>query len=228
MAVYLYNLGFSVNNSMNGNFSSGGSGIATSNAWFQWNASGNPAGLSAYPAPLTTLGAAANWSLLTGPPASFNSGQTSSPDSLFLRIFNVDGTPANFLVRTTVIFGQGDSATPAINSPLQSPFVRNSSNQPMPVIDCDTAVFSITPPQTPNWPAVTTDVNPVTAASSWSYCLGQVSGPSNYYVFNVGASVYQTSGSGSGSVYAFGIDPRMRVSGGVGGMVADDATEDAA
>ncbi len=221
MAIYLYNLGFSVSNSMNGNFSSGGSGIGASNAWFQWNGSGNPSGLSPYPGPLSTLGQPSNWTALSAAPANFNSSQLSNPDSLFLRLFNVDGTPGNFLVRTTVIFGQGDAAVPAITSPLQSPFVRNNSYQPLPVIDCDTASFSVNPVQ-PTWPGPITDNNPVTPASSWSYCLGQVNGPSNYYVFNVGASVYEVSGANPGTNYAFGIDPRMKVQGGVGIKRADE------
>ncbi len=219
MSIYLYNLGFSTSNVLSGNFSVGGSGINASNAWFQFNGSGNPAGINNYQGVIPSLGSASNWSPLSAPPASFNSAQTGSGDYLFLRIFNSDGAPGNYLVRTTVIVGQGDSVVAPVSSQLQSPFVKNSAYQPMPVIDCDTVAFSA--PGVPTWPGPVTDNNPITAASSWAYCLGQVNGPTNYYTFNVGASVYVTQGSGVGSTYAFGIDPRMKVNG--MSRVAEDA-----
>jgi hypothetical protein len=212
MSIYLYNLGFSVSNSMNGNFSSGGTGINASNAWFQYIGPGTPMGLNNYQGVVPQLGSAALWSLLSAPPANFYS--TESPnggDYLFLRIFNTDGTPQTYIVRTTVIFGQGSGSTSSSANSLQSPFVRNSSYQPVPVFDCDTVSFGIG--GAPEWPAPTTDINPVSAYSSWCYCIGQINGPSSNYAFNVGASVYAVSGSNQGSYYAFGIDPRMHVTG---------------
>ena len=142
MSIYLYNLGFSTSNALSGNFSVGGSGINASNAWFQYNGPGNPPGLNNYQGVIPSLGAVSSWNPLSAPPANFNSAQTGSGDYLFLRIFNSDGTPGNYLVRTTVIVGQGDSALSPVVSQLQSPFVKNSAYQPMPVIDCDTVSFS--------------------------------------------------------------------------------------
>jgi hypothetical protein len=212
MSIYLYNLGFSVSNSMNGNFSSGGTGINASNAWFQYSGPGTPIGLNNYQGVIPQLGSAAIWSLLSAPPASFNSTENSNGgDYLFLRIFNTDGAPQNYIVRTTVIFGQGTGSSSSPSSSLQSPFIRNSTSQPVPVIDCDTPAFGIG--GAPTWPAPTTDNNPISAYSSWSYCIGQINGPTSDYAFNVGASVYAVSGSNQGSYYSYGIDPRMHVSG---------------
>lgn len=204
MAIYRYDLAFSSQNVMSGNFATA--------IWYQWAASnpGNPANFSPYPNAVTGSILAGTWTQLAGIPANFNSANTANPDYVYLRIFDVYGLPASYLARTTVIFGHGASATSPTSSVVQSPFVKDSSNQPMPVIDCDTSAFSIVPPQRPPWPAPFTDVGPVGPTSSWSYCLGEVMGPSNDYVFNVGVSLYVLA---SGATWCFGIDPHMRVTG---------------
>ncbi len=215
MAVYLYNLGFSASNASNGNFSAGGSGVDASNTWFQYVGPGAPGGIGPSLSIITSVAPATNWSALAQAPSQFNAGS----DYVLLRVFNADNNPSNYLVRTTAIFGQGDSTpiTPVNN--LQSPFTMGSYARP--VIDFDTA--SVSPPVTPSWPSAVTDVNPVNSASSWTYCLGLVHNASaaqpTVYTFNVGATVYEIS---SGNIYAFGIDPRMKV-GGMGAARTKDA-----
>ncbi|MGA2695838.1 MAG: hypothetical protein ABSE92_07240 [Terriglobales bacterium] len=220
MSVYLYNLGFSASNAVNGNFSSGGSGIDASNAWFQYVGAGLPGGTSPSVSIITSLAPTSNWSPLTQPPSSLVAGT----DYVLLRIFNSDNNPGGYLARTTAIFGQGESGDGNPVGNLQSPFTMGAYARP--VIDFDTA--SITPPATPSWPGPVTDINPVTAASSWTYCLGLVHNPSavlaTVYIFNVGATVYEIA---SGLTYAYGIDPRMKV-GGMGLPVATDRDKNAA
>jgi hypothetical protein len=213
MTIYLYNLGFSASNAVNGNFTSGGSGIDTSNAWFQYTGANQPPGTNPQFSIVTAVAPASNWTVAT-PPSMFAAGT----DYVLLRIFNSDNNPGGYLVRTAAIFGQGDSSsvTPVTN--LQSPFVMGSYARP--VIDCD-------PSSASSWPAPVTDISPVTSASSWTYCLGMVRNPSGQtitYQFNVGASVYEVA---SGNIYAYGIDPRMKV-GGMGLPVVADQDKDAA
>jgi hypothetical protein len=220
MSVYLYNLGFSASNAVNGNFSSSGSGVNASNAWFQYVGAGLPPGTSPSVSIITSLAPTSNWSPLTQPPSSLVAGT----DYVLLRIFNSDNNPGGYLVRTTAIFGQGESGDGAPVGNLQSPFVMGSYARP--VIDFDTT--SVTPPATPSWPGPVTDIGPVSGESSWTYCLGLVHNPSaalaTVYIFNVGATVYEIA---SGLTYAYGIDPRMKV-GGMGLPVATDRDKNAA
>ena len=46
MSVYLYNLGFSLADADDGNFLTGGSGLSNSDAWFVYNQSGLPSGVT--------------------------------------------------------------------------------------------------------------------------------------------------------------------------------------
>jgi hypothetical protein len=216
MAIYLYNLGFSASNYLNGNFNSGGSGANASDTWFQYTGTGTPTGQYVYQGMVTTLGQLSNWTALDSIPSNFNSTENpAGGDYVFLRIFNADGNPSNFIVRTTAIFGQGGSDDSPADSPIQSPFICNANDQAVPVFDCDTVLFA--PGGAPSWPAAFTDNN------SWTYCLGQVNGPTNDYVLNVGASVYVVSGAGQGSIYLYGIDPKMHVSGVGMGVSKDEA-----
>jgi hypothetical protein len=214
MAIYLYNLGFSINNYLNGNFNSDGSGVNASDAWFEWNGQSNPQGLNVYQSGVQSIGVIANWTALSSIPSTFNAnGSPAGPDYVFVRIFNADGTPGDFLVCTTVVLGHGSDATSPITSDLQSPFICNANDQAAPVLNADT--LTTAPGAAPQWPGPITDANPINPNSSWTYCLGQINGPTNDYSMNVGASVYVVGGAGPGQppYYFYGIDPKMHVSG---------------
>jgi|SRR5277367_408413 len=213
MAVYLYNLGFSASNAVNGNFTAGGSGINASNIWFQYNGPGLPNGVGSYVNTVPSVLPTSNWSPLTQVPSTFNAGS----DYLILRIFNSDNNPGNYLVRTSVIFGQGDGSGGTPNGSLQSPF-RTANGNALPVISIDGSVPP--PPSPPSWSPAPTDSG---NSASWTYCLGQIHNPTanvpTVYIFNVGATVFDRSGI---AYYSFGIDPRMKV-GGMGVPLHKDA-----
>lgn len=214
MAIYLYNLQFSLTGSnVNiGNFEPYPSMLPPnpvignmSCAWFTANTT--PPGVQPYYQPLTQPLTATQW----GSPESDANDMTLDPgDNLVLRVFSLDTNVSNYQVRFTGVFGQGTSAPIAESSNLQSPLVMSSpsnpnSTYPRTVIDADGSTG-------PSWPTPLSD-------GSWVMSLGKVVAPSddseNDYTFNVGASVYVKT---TGNVYTFGRDPRMHVTGvGFGG-----------
>lgn len=210
MAIYLYNLQFSLNGSnVNvGNFEPYPSPLPPSPvignmscAWFTANTPSAP-GVQPYYQPLTQPLSATQWAS----PQSDAKDLTLDPgDVLLVRVFTLDANAASYQVRFTGVFGQGTSAPVSEASNLQSPLVMSSAANPnsafpRTVIDADGTTG-------PSWPAPLSD-------GSWTMCLGKVVGApndaANDYTFNVGATVYVNS---TGNVYTFGRDPRMHVTG---------------
>jgi len=210
MAIYLYNLEFSLTGSnVNvGTFEPYPSPpppspvIANmSCAWFTANAPSAP-GVQPYYQPLIQPLTSAQW---VSPQSDANDLTLDPGDVLVVRVFTQDANVSTYQVRLTGVFGQGTSAQVSEASSLQSPLVMSSaanpkSTFPRTVIDADGSTG-------PSWPAPLSD-------GSWTLCLGEiVSAPNdaaNDYTLNVGASVYVNS---TGNVYTFGRDPRMHVTG---------------
>ncbi len=196
MAVYLYNLGFSLANAANGNFLAhlgSQTGLGQSETWFQYNGAGLPPGVSDNVVPLSALNSS-DWTALAGTP-NFLAGT----DYMLVRIFNTDSfaPPApTFLVRLTAVMGHGTSSDTAASTPLQAPFMAGSKARP--VIDTDNST------NPPNWPA------PTGTDGAWAYCFGMIHGVANDYTCNIGATAYVSSGAYAG-FSAFGIDPQLHV-----------------
>jgi len=196
MAVYLYNLGFTLANASNGNFlasSSGQTGLGQSDMWFQYNGAGLPPGVSDN---LVALGALnpSDWTTLTTVP-NLNSGN----DYMVVRIFNTDSFPApapTFLLRLTAVMGHGSSTASPASTPLQAPFQVGAKARP--VIDTDNST------NPPNWPA------PTGTDGAWTYCFGMIHGAPNDYACNIGVTAYLSSGQYQG-FSAFGHDPQLHV-----------------
>lgn len=195
MAVYLYNLGFSVTDAANGNFRTGGSGLNNSDAWFSYNQSGLPSGVTDDVVPLAAL-TGSQWSSYTGA-TSFNAGS----DYLLLRIFNTDSFPApapTLKLRLTAVFGRGTSSVLPATVLLQAPFL--SGSRARSVVDIDNGS------NPPGWPT------PTGTDGAWTYCIGMFHGVTNDYCASVGASVWVSSGSYSGYSY-FGHEPQIHITG---------------
>jgi hypothetical protein len=195
MSIYMYSLGFTVANAAAGNFLSNGNN-ANSDAWFMYNGVGTPPYVADAVQPVTTPLQPSQWTAMSGPPADFNAGE----DYLLLRIFNVDGYyPLTLLnLRLTVVIGRGTSGQLPAGTNQQAPFMMGGNARP--VVDCDNS-----PPT--GWP------NPTAADGAWTYCIGMFHGPTNYYSFNVGATVYVPT---NGFLAAFGHDPQVHVKGTMG------------
>lgn len=210
MAIYLYNLGFSLTGSnVNvGNFEPCPSPLPPnpvignmSCAWFTANAPSVP-GAQPYYQALTQPLVAGNWA---SPQSDANDITLEPGDLLLTRVFTADANVSTYQVRFTGVFGQGMSAQVSEASSLQSPLVMNSAASPnntfpRAVVDADGTTG-------PTWPAPLSD-------GSWVLCLGKVvaapGDAANDYTFNVGVSVYVNS---TGNVFTFGRDPRMHVTG---------------
>jgi hypothetical protein len=214
MAVYLYNLMFSLTGSnVNvGSFELYPAQLPpspnignVSSAWFAANSM--PPGLPAYfqvmTQPLTS-------SLWASPQSDANDLTLNPGDYLVMRIFSQDSNASNYQVRVTGVFGRGTStALGAGGGNLQSPLVMSTASTPnntLPraVIDVDTSLAT-------SWPAPLSD-------GSWVAGLGQIvvapGGLPNDYTLNVGASVYvKANPPAAGNLFTFGRDPRMHVTG---------------
>jgi hypothetical protein len=214
MAIYLYNLMFSLTGSnVNvGTFepyplSPPPTPIisSVSSAWF--TATATPPGAQAYFQVLSQPMTASQW----GSVQSDASDLTLNPgDVLMVRVFSLDANVSNYQLRFTGVFGRGTSQALAPGAGnLQSPLVMSSAvtpnnTFPRAVIDTDQSLAT-------SWPGPLSD-------GSWSICLGQVvaaPGPAaNDYTLNVGATVYVKSNSpAAGNLFTFGRDPRMHVTG---------------
>jgi hypothetical protein len=216
MAVYLYNLMFSLNGSnVNvGNFEPypsplppSASILNVSCAWFPFSGTGTPSGLQPYFQVMTQALTPSQWG------ASQNDANdlTLNPgDYLMLRVFTLDPNVSSYQMRFTGVFGRGTSQVLAPGAGnLQSPLVMSTPSTPnntfpRAVIDIDGSVAS-------SWPGPLND-------GSWVSCLGRVvgapGGAANDYTFNVGASVYVNANPPSaGNLFTFGRDPRMHVTG---------------
>ena len=214
MAIYLYNLMFSLTGSnVNvGTFEPYPSSLPptpiisnVSSAWF--TASSAPPGAQAYFQVLSQPMTASQW----GNVQSDANDLTLNPgDLLMVRVSSLDANVSNYQLRFTAVFGRGTSQALAPGAGnLQSPLVMSSAASPnntfpRAVIDTDQSLAT-------TWPAPLSD-------GSWSICLGQVvaaPGPAaNDYTLNVGATVYVKSNSpAAGNLFTFGRDPRMHVTG---------------
>jgi len=203
MAVYLYNLGFTLANAANGNFLDhlgGQTGLGQSDTWFQYNGSGLPAGVTDNVVPLAALNPA-DWTTMAAAP-NFQ----ANADYMLTRIFNIDVPQPAINLRLTAVMGHGTSGNPPAASPLQAPFLAN--NKARPVIDVDSS-------NSANWPG------PTGTDGAWTYCFGMIHGIINDYSCNIGATAYVASGSYAG-LSAFGHDPQLHV----GGMVAPGQFDD--
>jgi protein involved in polysaccharide export with SLBB domain len=210
MAIYLYNLEFSLTGSnVNvGNFEPYPTTPPPSPvignmscAWFTASTPSLP-GAQPYYQPVTQALAAGNW---TNPQTDANDITLDPGDVLLVRVFTQDANVSTYQARFTGVFGQGMSAPVTEASSLQSPLVMSSASSPnnafpRTVIDADGTTG-------PSWPAPLSD-------GSWVLCLGKIVGApndaANDYTFNVGVSVYVNS---TGNVFTFGRDPRMHVTG---------------
>jgi hypothetical protein len=194
MAVYLYNLGFSLANATNGNFldyQGSQTGFGQSSTWFQWNVQGSlPQGVVDNVASLQAL-TLSNWTKMSSAPDF-----CANADYMLLRIFNVDTPQPSISLRVTAVMGHGipTNGAPA-SSPLQAPFQINGKARP--VVDIDNSNGA-------NWPG------PTGADGAWTYCLGMIHGIINDYSCNVGASAYVSSGTYVGTS-CFGQDPQLHV-----------------
>lgn len=203
MAVYLYNVGFTLANAANGNFwdhLGGQTGLGQSDTWFVYNGSGLPTGVSDN---LVALGALnpSDWNTMSSAP-SF----VANADYVIMRIFNTDSPPPAMNLRLTAVMGHGTSTDTPASSPLQAPFLSN--NKARPVVDTYASAGS-------NWPA------PTGTDGAWTYCFGMIHGVINDYSCNVGASVYVATGPYAG-ISCYGHDPQLHV----GGMVAPGGQRD--
>lgn len=217
MAIYLYNLIFSLNGTdVNaGRFQPYPSvlppnpSIANlSCAWFTYTATGTPSGLQPYYQPVSQALTPSQW----GNPQSDANAVTLDPgDYAMLRVSSADANVSHYLARLTGVFGRGTSQLlPTGAGDLQSPLVMTSagvpsSTLPRAVIDSDASAAT-------SWPG------PITSDGSWVLCLGAVCGApgdaANDYTVNVGASVFVTqSPPSAGNLFTFGHDPRMHVTG---------------
>jgi hypothetical protein len=195
MAVYVYNLGFSTSDSYGvaGEFEpyqGSQSGLNQSSAWLSYNVAGLPPGVTDGLAALGAL-TSSQWNFVQG-----NTGMNlKAGDYVILRFFPAASNPSCNL-RATAVVGRGISTAAPASSASAAPFMAGS--QPRPVIDFDNSPGS-------NWPVATgTD-------GAWTYCIGMIHGNPADYTFNVGASIYITSGAQQGSVMAYGQDPQMHV-----------------
>jgi len=196
MAVYLYNLGFTLANAGNGNFlasSPGQTGLGQSDTWFQYNGAGLPPGVSDNLVALAALNPG-DWTKLSAVP-----DLSSGNDYMVVRIFNTDSFPApapTFLLRLTAVMGHGSSTDSVATTPLQAPFQVGAKARP--VIDTDNST------NPPTWPA------PTGTDGAWSYCFGMIHGVANDYTCNIGATAYLSSGQYQG-FSGFGHDPQLHV-----------------
>jgi hypothetical protein len=196
MSVYLFNLGFSFANALNGNFvanASGQNGLNQSNQWFLYVGANPLPGLTDNVVPLGALNAS-DWSACAAP-SQFDAGS----DYILLRIFNTDSFPApapTLRLRLTAVMGRGmeGNGLPASTN-LQAPF-RMDANHARPVIDCDGTGGS-------NWPL------PTGTDGAWTYCIGEVHGATNDYSLNIGASAWASTGQYG----VYGVDPHLHVNG---------------
>jgi len=220
MAVYLYNLAFSLNSpdTAVGRFQQYNSSLPNptianqSSAWFTYNQSGTPNNLGDW---FATVSTALNPALWGSPQVDTGSLSLTPGDYLMMRVFSPDANVANYKVRVTGVFGRGTGAVlgPGAGD-LQSPLVMSTptvvSSYPRAVIDVDGSAAS-------NWPG------PITGDGSWVNWLGMVhaapGNAANDYSLNVGVSVAYGS-----AIYTFGKDPRMHV----GGMMKRREHSDAA
>ncbi|HKS72817.1 MAG TPA: hypothetical protein VJQ82_06430 [Terriglobales bacterium] len=212
MAIYLYNLGFSLANAANGNFSPAGNqtGLNQSDTWFVYNKTGVPTWVVDSVAAVQALNPA-DWNVATMP-INFQ----SNTDYVLVRIFNTDNlspAPSQFLLRLTAVMGHGTEGAGLPASSLQAPFMAGTKARP--VIDCDNST------NPPNWPAATgTD-------GAWTYCFGMIHGIASDYSCNIGATAYVSNGQYAG-FSAYGIDPQLHVVTMVAPGVCDDTAESAA
>jgi hypothetical protein len=220
MAVYLYNLIFSLTGSdyAVGRFQPYNSTIVNptilnqSAAWFTYQpGAGTPNNLGDYYSPVTQALVVGQWG---NPQVDTGQFALTPGDYLMMRVATADGNSANYRVRYTAIFARGTGAPLAAGAgDLQSPLVMSTatvvSALPRAVIDTD-AVLGNSNPAT--WPT------PIASDGSCVNWLGMVhaapNASDNDYTLNVGASVFVTSGAPAvGNLFTFGHDPRMRVGG---------------
>jgi hypothetical protein len=209
MAVYLYNLLFSLTGSdlAIGRFTQYDSSILNpsisnqSCAWFTYQLAGTPGGLGDWFTPVNVALNPANWG-----DSQPDSGSLSLEpgDFLMMRVASLDASAGGYLGRFTGVFGRGTSQEETGSLDLQSPLLMSTptaaSIYPRAVIDVDGTAGS-------TWPAPVPD-------NSWVSWLGAVhtpaNGAANDYTVNVGISLYAAN-----NYYTFGRDPRLHV----GGMV---------
>lgn len=222
MAVYLLNMGFSLNSQyfQNGSFEPGPGPspppvLQQSATWLKYQGTSPfvpSADCTQYPNALN----AGDWGspVSDGTYFSVNVG-----DYVVMRIFPMpdNSVPNGCRLRFTVVFGRGSDSPPAQGDPnwVQSPLrmTQNLSNGQnltvaRPVVDTDNSANA-------TW-------NNPSSDGAWTYCIGGInSSPTpqpggSYYTLNVGATVWTPSGPNLAVqfVAVYGHDPTMRVIGG--------------
>jgi hypothetical protein len=201
MAIYTYNLQFSLANAQNGMFTpynGSQSGLGVSSVWIQYNGMGAQPAVYDTPTVVAPL-APSQWALLPlaqQNPLNLNSVASGSPtDYIFVRVFPLE-TLTSPQLRMTTVLGRGTSGPSPSSTLAQSPFMMGANARP--VIDFDNTA------PTPNWVPVGTD-------GAWTFCLGGVHGNANDYSANVGVSVYVPPGQTYSGIYTFGHDPQLHV-----------------
>lgn len=217
MAVYLYNLIFSLNGSdaAVGRFQPYPSILPpnpsisnVSCAWFDYMVSGTPFGLGSYYQVVTQALGTSQWG---NPQSDANSLGLAPGDYVMIRVCSADPNVNHYQMRFTGVFGRGTSqALPPGAGDLQSPLVLSSaaapnSTLPRTVIDSDGTTG-------PSWPG------PILSDGSWVAWLGEIiaapGNAANDYTLNVGASVYVNANPpATGNTFTFGKDPTMHVGG---------------
>jgi hypothetical protein len=208
MAVYLYNLLFSLNGTdyTLGRFTQFNTAIANptisnqSCAWFTYQLATIPSGLGDWFTPINVALTPSNWGNCTADTGSLS---VEPGDYLVMRIASLDANAGSYCGRFTGVFGRGTSTLVTgaddLQSPLQMSTATTPNTNPRAVIDVDGTTGG-------SWPA------PIASDNSWVNWLGEAHAPANDeandYTVNVGICVYV-----GGAYYTFGRDPRIHVGG---------------
>jgi hypothetical protein len=208
MAVYLYNLLFSLNGTdftlgRFTQFNATNPNPTISNqscAWFTYLNASIPPGLGDWYTPINTALTPSQWGSCQPDSGSL---ALEPGDYLLTRVASLDANAGSYLARFTGVFGRGTSQVVTggddLQSPLQMSTASASNTNPRAVIDVDGSSGA-------SWPA------PIATDQSWVNWLGAAHTPANNaandYTLNVGMSVYVGS-----ATYTFGRDPRLRVGG---------------
>jgi hypothetical protein len=213
MAVYLLNLGFSMNPAsstyLDGNFEPNDSsqpGLSQSCAWLEFTGKGISPVLDDKPSFVPGPLVASDWTLL-GDDDQFPLTATAG-DFILVRVFPTDVPyPVDCKVRISAVFGRGSGNAHDHINDRQSPLQMDHGNwkTARAVVDSDDTSYL-------TWKASDGD-DPV-----WVYCLGMLYNPPGKvrtYSMSVGASVYRPSSDPlTPTIGIYGHDPDVHVKGG--------------
>jgi hypothetical protein len=215
MAIYLLNLGYSMNPSsstayVDGNFEPNQSSVTTplgqSCAWYEYTGSGFNPVLQDKPYFINQPLTPSEWACL-GDDDQFELSAIAG-DFVLVRIFSVDTPPpTGCKARISAVFGRGrDKSHDHVNdrqSPLQ---VTNGDwKTARAVVDSDDSSHL-------SWRPGDSD------AAAWTYCLGMLHNPkgeTRRYSMSVGGTIYRPNPAPAAPMIGiYGHDPTMKVGGG--------------